>query len=45
MTPHDYTMATVALPYDDDKNLTKLRIGFIEDIWVALPGFVDEVDI
>ena len=45
MTPHDYTMATVALPYDDDKNLTKLRIGFIEDIWVALPGFVDEVSI
>jgi hypothetical protein len=38
-------MATVALPYDDDKNLTKLRIGFIEDIWVALPGFVDEVSI
>ena len=44
MTPHDYTMTTVALPYDDDKNLTKLRIGFIEDIWVALPGFVDEGD-
>jgi hypothetical protein len=42
MTPHDYTMATVALPYDDDKKSKKLRIGFIDDIWLALPGFTGE---
>ena len=45
MTPHDYTMTTVALPYDDDVKSTKLRIGYIDDIWVALPGFTQEVEI
>ncbi len=45
MIPHDYTMDTVALPYDDDVQSTKLRIGYIEDIWVALPGFTPEVEI
>jgi|TARA_B000000475_G_scaffold259060_1_gene241651 nonsense-mediated mRNA decay protein 3 len=43
MNPHDYTMITVALPYDDVVNSTKLRIGYIDDIWVALPGFTQEV--
>jgi hypothetical protein len=45
MTPHDYTMTTVALPYDDDIKSTKLRIAFIDDQWVALPGFTQEVDV
>jgi nonsense-mediated mRNA decay protein 3 len=44
MTPHDYTMTTVALPYDDDKKSKKLRIGFIDDIWLALPGFTGEAE-
>ena len=44
MTPHDYKMTTVALPYDDNTKSKKLRIGFIDDIWLALPGFVGEVD-
>jgi nonsense-mediated mRNA decay protein 3 len=45
MTPHDYTMATVALPYDNDIKSTKLRIAFIDDQWIALPGFTQEVDV
>ena len=45
MTPLDYTMTTVALPYDDEVKSTKLRIGYIDDIWVALPGFTQEVEI
>ena len=45
MTPHDYTMTTVALPYDDEVKSTKLRICYIDDMWVALPGFTQEVGI
>ena len=37
-------MTTVALPYDDNTKSKKLRIGFIDDIWLALPGFVGEVE-
>ncbi len=44
MTPNDYKITTVALPYDDDKKSKKLRIGFIDDIWLALPGFVGVVE-
>ncbi len=42
MSPQDYTMTTVALPYDDDIKSTKLRIGYIDDVWLALPGFTPE---
>ena len=45
MSPYDYTMITVALPYDDDIKSNKLRIGYIEDMWVAIPGFKPEVDV
>ena len=37
MDPNDYRMVTVALPYDDDKQSSRLRIGFIDGEWVALP--------
>lgn len=37
MSPSDYRMSTVALPYDDDGKASELRIGFIDGEWVALP--------
>jgi len=37
MDPADYRMVTVALPYDDDGNTSRIRIGFIDGAWVALP--------
>jgi len=37
MDPTDYRMVTVALPYDDDGNTSRIRIGFIDGAWVALP--------
>jgi NMD protein affecting ribosome stability and mRNA decay len=37
MSPSDYRMSTVALPYDDDGEASELRIGFIDGGWVALP--------
>ena len=45
MTPHDYSITTVALPYDDDVKSTQLRVGFIEDIWQALPGYISEAEV
>lgn len=38
MDPVDYKIVTVALPYDDDNQTSKIRIGFIDDIWLAIPG-------
>ena len=38
MDPNDYRVVTVALPYDDDGSAPNLRIAFIDDSWVALPG-------
>ena len=37
MDPADYRMVTVALPYDDDGKASRIRIGFIDSAWVALP--------
>ena len=37
MDPTDYRMVTVALPYDDDGEASRIRIGFIDGAWVALP--------
>ena len=45
MTPHDYSITTVALPYDDDVKSTQLRVGFIEDIWQALPVYISEAEV
>ncbi|GIT11231.1 MAG: hypothetical protein CM1200mP32_07240 [Methanobacteriota archaeon] len=42
MDPNDYRMVTVALPYDDDKQSSRLRIGFIDGAWLALPGAAGE---
>ena len=42
MDPTDYRVVTVALPYDDDGSLTNLRIAFIDDLWMALPGHTGE---
>ena len=42
MDPVDYRVVTVALPYDDDGSGASLRIGFIDDSWMALPGYVAE---
>jgi NMD protein affecting ribosome stability and mRNA decay len=38
MNPEDFRVVTVALPYDDDGSSPSLRIAFIEDSWMALPG-------
>ncbi|MAZ62503.1 MAG: hypothetical protein CMB18_04310 [Euryarchaeota archaeon] len=38
MDPNDYRVVTVALPYDYDSSLSNLRIAFIDDSWLALPG-------
>ena len=38
MDPNDYRVVSVALPYDDDGSAPNLRIAFIDDSWVALPG-------
>ena len=38
MDPIDYKIVTVALPYDDDNQTSKIRIGFIDDMWLAIPG-------
>jgi len=38
MDPTDYRMVTVALPYDDDGKTNRIRIGFIDSAWVALPA-------
>lgn len=38
MDPTDYRVVTVALPYDDDGSGSDLRIAFIDDAWLALPG-------
>ena len=38
MDPTDYRMVTVALPYDDDGQANRIRIGFIDGAWVALPA-------
>ena len=43
MDPTDYSMITVGLPYDDDGTASRLRIGFIDGAWLALPGAVNEV--
>ena len=37
MDPTDYRMLTGALPYDDDGYTSRIRIGFIDGAWVALP--------
>ncbi len=37
MDPIDFKVVAVALPYDDDGNSDELRIGFIEDEWLAIP--------
>ena len=42
MDPTDYRVVTVALPYDDDSSMTNLRIAFIDDLWMALPGHTGE---
>ena len=38
MDPTDYRIVTVALPYDDDGETSRIRIGFIDGAWVALPA-------
>ena len=38
MDPTDYRMVTVALPYDDDGETSRIRIGFIDGAWIALPA-------
>ncbi len=43
MDPVDYKIVTVALPYDDDNQTSKIRIGFIGDTWLAIPGTNTEV--
>ena len=43
MDPNDYRVVTVALPYDNDSSLPNLRIAFIDDSWLALPGHRGEV--
>ena len=43
MDPVDYKIVTVALPYDDDNQTSKIRIGFIGDTWLAIPGTNSEV--
>ena len=42
MDPVDYKIVTVALPYDDNQT-SKIRIGFIDDMWLAIPGTNTEV--
>ena len=42
MDPNDYRVVTVALPYDNDSSLPNLRIAFIDDSWLALPGHREE---
>ena len=37
MDPVDFRVVAVALPYDDDGNSEEIRIGFIEDEWLAIP--------
>ena len=37
MDPRDYRMQTVRLPYDDDGEQPRLRLGWITDEWVAVP--------
>ena len=41
--PNLYTVIH-SLAGKGQKESKKLRIGFIDDIWLALPGFVGEVD-
>ena len=41
MDPTDYRVVTVVLPYDDDSSMTNLRIAFIDDLWMALPGHTE----
>ena len=43
MDPVDYKIVTVALPYDDDNQTSKIRIGFIDDAWLAIPGTNSEI--
>ena len=43
MDPVDYKIVTVALPYDDDNQSSKIRIGFIDDTWLAIPGTNSEM--
>lgn len=43
MDPEDYRVATVALPYNDDGESDKLRIGFIDGEWLAVPVSDKEV--
>ena len=38
MDPTDFRVVTVALPYDDDGSNQNLRIAFIDDSWLAMPG-------
>ena len=38
MEPLDYKVVTVALPYDDDPESKSIRIGFIQDEWLAVPS-------
>ena len=37
MDPRNYQMRTVRLPYDDDGQQPRLRLGWIIDEWIALP--------
>ena len=37
MDPRDFKMQTVRLPYDDDGQQQRLRLGWITDEWVAVP--------
>ncbi len=43
MDPHDYSIVTVKLPYDDNIESTKLRIGLIGESWLAIPGTHSEI--
>ncbi len=38
MDPSDYKVVTVAIPYDHERSCSSLRIAFIDDTWIALPG-------
>jgi len=43
MDPLDYSIITVAFPYDDDSKSSQIRIGFIDGAWLAIPGTNTEV--
>lgn len=37
MDPNDFRMRSVRLPHDDDGKQPRLRVGWVEDGWVAVP--------